>query len=325
MEVVKNTKSVDSSTLLNIKDKYATIQGMRILSGSSNEPLAQKIAEKLKTTLVPVEISTFPNGEKRVWISDSVKGETIAIVQSFSGNVDSEIIEFLLLADALERGGARHVHAIIPWMGYSLQDKVFRAGEPIAAKVVANLVSTAFIKRVQLLDLHNTSIPGFFSIPTQHLSALELFVKYSQDTFDLQKAVVVSPDFGGLKRARVFADSLNLELANIDKTRHLETGIVTPQKISGEVEGKTCLVFDDVINTGSTVKQVAQFLKEHGASNVHFIVTHGLFAGPALSEISDDAIDSIVISNSILHQSPPEKINTIDVSILFSDALNTWN
>ncbi len=297
---------------------------MKIVSGTSNLPLAQSIAKQLNVPLLDVEISKFKNGEKRVWIKEDLHGENIALVQSFSQPVDEYIIEFLLLTDALQRAGARHISLILPWMGYSLQDKVFRPGEPIAAKVVANLISNAYIKRVSLLDLHNTSIPGFFSIPTRHNSTMEIFKSYISENIDTNNAMVISPDFGGLKKARVFANNLNLNYANIDKHRDLITGEVTPLGLSGDVTNKTCLIYDDVINTGSTVVEVAKFLKEKGAKEVHFLVTHGIFAKNGLTFMEDESIDSVVITNSIHHDKLPEKIKVLDVAQIFADTLRPW-
>lgn len=298
---------------------------MKILAGTSNLDLAQKIAQSLNTQVIQADISNFKNGERRVWIQDEVAGQNVAVVQSFTQPVDKHIVETLLLIDALERAGARHVSIIIPWMGYSLQDKVFRPGEPIAAKVVANIISNTYAKRVILFDLHNSSIPGFFNVPTHHVTALNLFAEYISQTFEMTESVVVSPDFGGLKRARTLADKLNLELANIDKDRNLKTGKVAIDKVSGDITGKICLIFDDVINTGGTVVEVAKFLKNHGAKEVHFLVTHGIFAGEALTAMTDPNIDSIVITNSIAHQSLPDKIKVLDASPLFAQTLNNWN
>lgn len=297
---------------------------MKIVSGTSNRSLALQIANNLNLKLVDTEITKFKNGEKRVWIKEDLNGENVVVVQSFSAPVDEYIIEFLLIADALERAGARHVNLVLPWMGYSLQDKLFRTGEPIAAKVIADLISNAYVKRVHLLDLHNTSIPGFFAIPTQHHSPMDLFKEYIEENLDIKKAIVVSPDFGGLKRARVFADILKLELANVDKHRDLNTGRVTPLGISGDVKNKVCLIYDDIINTGSTVVEVAKFLKQKGANEVHFLVTHGIFANNGLTMMTDESINSVIITNSIHHTQLPEKIKVIDTSKLFSDALKTW-
>jgi len=297
---------------------------MKLISGTSNLPLAQKIADQLGAPLLDVEITRFANGEKRVWVKDKIAGENVSLVQSFNSPVDENIVETLLIIDALERAGARHINLIIPWMGYSLQDKVFRDSEPIAARVIADLLSNSHAKRAVLLDLHNSSIPGFFSIPTQHLLALTPFAEYIRENFNQNETIIVSPDFGGLKRARTLAELLGLELENIDKHRDLTTGKVTPKGVTGDVEGKICIIYDDVINTGGTVVEVAKFLKEKGAKEVHFLVTHGLFAGDGLMKMEDPSIDSVVITNSIHHLNLPPKIRVIDVSKLLADSVKTW-
>jgi ribose-phosphate pyrophosphokinase len=298
---------------------------MKLISGSSNLPLARQIGQQLGIELSEVELSTFPNGEKRVWVKDSVQGHNIVLVQSFSEPSDEHIMEFLLLSDALERLGARHVNLVLPWMGYSLQDKVFRDGEPIAAKVVANLVSNAYIKRVFVLDLHNSSTPGFFSIPTQHLSAIDLFAEYARANYDLSSFVVASPDFGGLKRARVFAEKIGVELINIDKHRDLQTGQVTAMGVHGEVANKSVIVFDDTINGGSTVTTSAAMLKESGAQHVHFFSTHGPLVKSAFANIENSPVDSVVITNSIAHEQLSPKFKVIDVAPLFATELKTWS
>lgn len=298
------------------------LQSMLIFSGSSNQPLASKIAEACGGKPGEVLIETFANGERRVRILSDVRRKFVVLVQSFSHPVDTHIMEFLLMADALERAGSKKVIAVIPWLGYSLQDKVFTEGEPIAAKVVADLISHAFTSRTMLLDLHNSSIPGFFAIPTQHLRARGLFAQYARDHFDIHNVVAISPDFGGLKPARVFADELGVPLANIDKHRDLDTGEIKNMGIGGNsVEGKICLVYDDVINTGGTVVEGAKFLKQHGAKEVHFFVSHGLFAGEGMSKMADSAIDSVVITDSIFHRDLPEKVKVVSVAKLFADEI----
>jgi len=296
---------------------------MKIFSGSSNRPLAAGIAKQLGLQLGDVEIDYFTNGEKRIWVKESVKGENIILLQSFSQHTDEHIIEFLLLSDALERAGARHINVVIPWMGYSLQDKVFREGEPIAAKVVANLVSNTYVKRIFLLDLHNSSTPGFFSLPTQHLSSIELFVEYVKKTFTHDNYVVVSPDFGGLKRARLFAAKLDVDLIKVDKYRDLNSGNITEMELNGEVKGKIVLIFDDVINSGGTIVSAAKLLKEHGAKEVHFFATHGIFA-KGYQAVVESEIDSVVISNSIDQKETHAKVKVVDVSPVFADALSIW-
>jgi ribose-phosphate pyrophosphokinase len=250
-------------------------------------------------------------------------------VQSFSTPVDEHVLETLLLVDALERLGAKELTLIIPWMGYSLQDKVFREGEAIAAKVVANVLSNTFINRIFLLDLHNPSIPGFFSVPTYHLSAKNLFINELKSTSQLEDAVVVSPDFGGLKRARSFAQSIDAPLLNIDKSRDLRTGQVTAHALhGGEVAGKNVLIFDDVIVSGGTVAESANLLKKEGARRVTFIATHGIFCNDGLETIEQSQIDQLLVSNSIaqpadrLTQAP--KTNYLSLGKLFARGLADW-
>lgn len=297
---------------------------MKVISGASNQPLAQNIADHLQLPLASLELSTFANAEKRVHITEDLHGENVILVQSFSYPTDEHIMEFLLIADALERMGVRHINLVMPWMGYSLQDKAFRKGEPIAAKVVANLVSQAYIKRVFLLDLHNTSTPGFFSIPSHHLSAQSLFEDYVKSNFDLNQAVIASPDFGGIKRARVFADALGLDLVNIDKHRDLKTGEVTIQELHGTVEGRDVFLLDDVILSGNTAIEAAEVIKSRGAKSVHFLATHKVGVPGATQKLQDSDLDSIVITNSIQNHQLLEKFKVINCTPIFTQALRPW-
>lgn len=297
---------------------------MELLSGSSNPQLATNIAQVLGIPRLTVELSHFANGEKRVWIKNSVQGKNVVLVQSFSKPCDEHIIETLLLVDALERQGARHVNLIIPWMGYSLQDKVFRPGEPIAAKVIATMLSNAHVKRVFLLDLHNSSTPGFFGISSHHLSANNLFAKHLTDHIGLENTVIASPDFGGLKRSRIFADLLGLELVNIDKHRDLTTGTVSAKELSGEVSGKKVVLLDDVIISGNTVKETAKLLRSEGATEVHFFATHGVFAPGSLEKITAPELTSVVVTNSINHPTLPKTVTVLDCASLFAEELAHW-
>jgi ribose-phosphate pyrophosphokinase len=304
---------------------------MNIISGSSNLPLAKNLSQALQkqspqTQLINCEITKFANDEKRVRIQDEklVRGQKICLVQSFSVPVDENIIETLLIVDALERLGAREVSLIIPWMGYSLQDKVFREGEAIAAKVVADLLSNSFLGRIFLLDLHNPSIPGFFSIPTYHLSAKQIFLDYLKQN-QLHNPVIVSPDFGGLKRARNFANLLDLPLLNIDKSRNLQTGQVTAHAIhGGEVADHDVVLFDDVIVSGSTVAQTAELLKAEGAGQVIFMATHGIFCNNGLSVIEHSQVDQVVVSDSIAHDEQSSKLVQLPLAQTLTDALVDW-
>ncbi len=297
---------------------------MKLISGSSNPQLAKKIAKELKIDLIDVEIKKFSNGEKVVWIKDELQGENVVVVQSFIDPVDETIIETLLIIDALERLGARHVSLVIPWMGYSLQDKVFRHGEPISAKVIANLFTNAYVKQVLLMDLHNDSIPGFFGIPTNYLSALDIFADYVKKNFKLKETVIGSPDFGGLKRARTFAKKLNLDLVNIDKTRNWDTGEVKAVDLHGDVEDKNVIMLDDVIISGGTVVESASCLKSSGAKRVDFVATHGLFTGDALEKINKSLIDHVVITNTVPHPELSDKFKVVNTAPVFAASLAKW-
>lgn len=297
---------------------------MKLIAGSSNPQLAAALSATFATPLVAVEISKFANGEKRVRIPEQMAGEDVIIVQSFTEPVDEQIIELLLLIDAVERLGVHDVHLLIPWMGYSLQDKVFLPGEPIAAKVIANLISNSYVRRTYLLDVHNTSIPGFFSRPTVHLTATDLFVTDVSERFAGEEIIVASPDFGGLKRARQFAALLNCPLININKHRDLQTGEVTAVEVHGDAHGKKVIMFDDVIVSGGTVKETAELLKSNGAAEVHFYASHGLFVSNAREVLADAPVDSLTITNSVSHAEPLQKVRVLDVSQLFADAVEGW-
>ncbi len=301
---------------------------MKLLAGSSVPHLATSIADHLGIEQVSVELDSFANHETRVHIDATLRGENVVLVQSFSHTPDEHIMETLLITDALERMGVRHVNLVVPWMGYSLQDKVFRPGEPIAAKVVANMLSNSYLKRIFLLDLHNSSTPGFFSVPSHHLSANALFENYVREHVALEDAIVASPDFGGLKRARVFADQLALDLVNIDKHRDLNTGAVTAVGLHGEVTDKHVLFYDDVIMSGSTVEEGAALVKEQGARRVSFLATHGMLVGDAHARLATAAVDDIVITNSIHHEkatiADEQRITVLDAGPLFADELQIW-
>lgn len=297
---------------------------MRLIAGSSNPQLATEVATALGVSLVKISSNIFANGERRVKVKDDVRGQDVVILQSFSSPADQQIIEFLLLTDALERMGAKSVEAVIPWMGYSLQDKVFSPGEPISAKVVADLVSNSFVRRVVLIDLHNTSIPAFFSVPTTHISAEQLMLEYVKDHLNHKQTVVVSPDFGGLKRSRQFAKQLDVELLNINKHRDLQTGKVTEVSLQGDVKGKQVILYDDIIVGGSTAVETAKLLHAEGAKQIYFLATHGLFAGGALDKIKSAPIEKVVITNTIYHQTLPHNVETISIAKLIADEVEFW-
>lgn len=294
---------------------------MIILSGQSNPQLAQEIATTLRVQMGEVTFRTFPNGEQNIQIVTPLTDKNVVIIQSFHQPVDTQLLELLLLIDAADRAGARKISVAIPWMGYSLQDKVFQDGQALSARVVANLISSQRVNRVFLFDLHNISIVGFFSVPTRMISAHDIFVQHARENFE--NPVIVSPDFGGLKRAHGFADALSAPLATIDKTRNYQTGEVTMNSIGGaNLTGRVCVMYDDIISTGGTVMAGAEFLKNSGAKEVHMLATHGLFAGEALEKLTHSAIDSVVVTNSVI-QSPHSKVRVISAAAPIAAELNS--
>jgi len=295
---------------------------MKLISGSSNTKLAQTIAEKLQLQLVNIKIGAFGNHEKRVQIQDNLRGEDVILVQSLSEPTDSHIIETLLIIDALERMAVNDVYLVIPWFGYSFQDKIFKSGEPLSAKVIASIISHSYAKKIFLLDLHNPSIPGFFSVPTDIIQAESIFMQFVKQTNDLDNAVVASPDFGGLKKARKLSKALNLPLVNIDKSRDLQTGKVSSHSIHGDVSGKSVYIYDDAIMSGGTVVSSAEILKKSGAKKVTFMATHGILCNDAIPRISKSQVDEVVVSNSIQNDlQNNSKFKIIDCSDLFIERL----
>lgn len=294
---------------------------MKVISGTGNAKLAEQVANELNVEFVQPEFKIFANGEQRIWIPKKIGAQQVVLVQSLSSPVDTHIIQLLLLIDALERLGVKQLFLVVPWMGYSLQDKVFREGEPIAAKVVAQLLSSRNISRTFLLDLHNSAVAGFFEGPSTHLSTLELFVNFVKEQNYSENTAVVSPDIGGLRRAQNFADELHLPMVSIEKHRNLVTGEVTTGRIHGDVSGMNCLVYDDVIMSGSTLVKTAQALKSKGAKKVVCLSTHGIFTKPIESLFADSAIDEIIITDSVEQNKKHKKITVLNIAKLLAEPI----
>lgn len=293
---------------------------MKLISGSSNRPLAEKIAAKLKIPLGKVELSRFPNSEARVWIREDKLGDTVIVVQSFSDPADNHIIEFCLLVDAIRRLGVKVIIAIIPWMGYCIQDKVFRRGEPLSARVVADIIQSTQVKTVITLDLHNETTLGFFSEPIIHLSATPLFVDFFKKKNQID--MVVAPDMGAAKESGKVAQALDLPLATISKKRDLETGKVQILGIDSQVKGKRVLITDDFISTGSTLIQTAQYLKEQGAKKITVAVTHHLFVPQTQEKLEASPINELYVTDTVVNKYPTsKKLKVISVAKVIADAI----
>ncbi|HON72261.1 MAG TPA: ribose-phosphate pyrophosphokinase, partial [bacterium] len=262
---------------------------IKIFSGNSNIPLAEEIAKYLGLALGQGYATTFSNGETRVNIEETVRGCDVYIVQSLSNPVDHYIMELLIMIDAMKRASAGRITAVVPYFAYARQDRKTRPREPISAKLLANLITVAGTNRVITMDLHAGQIQGFFDIPVDPLQASPILAEYIRNNLNLDDSVVVSPDVGGVARARAFASRLHLPIAIIDKRRPApnESEVMY---IVGDVSGKTCIVIDDMIDTGGTLIKGAEALLEDGALDVYACATHPVFSGNAIENIKNGCI-----------------------------------
>lgn len=293
----------------------------KIFSGSSNKSLAELVSQKSKIPLGKIDLGTFGDGEIDVWVEDKVNNSDVFIIQSTSQPPNKHIIELALIADALRRAGAQKITAVIPYYGYSRKEKQSRPGEPISAKIIADLITASGINKVVALDLHADAIVGFFNVPVIYLSALEVLANRLKKE-KLTNPIVVSPDTGGVKRARNFATLLNAPLAVMEKHRFVnQKDNVEILSMSGEVKGDTAILVDDVISTGGTIVENAKALKEKGVKKIIVCASHGVFALQALEKIENSPIDKVIVTDSIEHNFKHPKVETISVSSLIADCL----
>lgn len=272
-------------------------RALKVFTGNSNRPLAQEICEYLAMPLGQAQVSRFSDGEIMIKIEENVRGMDVFVVQSTSDPVNVNLMELLVMIDALKRASPYRITAVIPYYGYARQDRKDEPRVPITAKLVADLITTAGAHRVLTLDLHAGQIQGFFNIPVDHLYAAPVLLDYFRK-LDLKDLVVVSPDAGGVERARAFAKRLKSNLAIIDKRRE-GTNQAKLMNIIGEVEGRDVLILDDMIDTGGTIVQGAGAIKEKGALRILAGCTHAILSGPALQRINDSAIQEVVATNTI--------------------------
>lgn len=293
----------------------------KIFSGSSNLNLTKSVSDISKIPLGKIDLGQFSDGEIDVWVEDDVNNSNVFILQSNAFPVNDNIIELALIADALRRSGAAKITAIIPYFGYSRKEKQSRRGEPISAKVIADLITNSGINKVICLDLHADAIVGFFDVPVIYLSALEILAKKLLEE-KLTNAIVVAPDVGGVKRARNFASILNAPLAVIEKHRQTNSrDKMEVLSISGEVSGDTAIIIDDVISTGGTIIQSANALKEKGVKRIIVCATHGVFAGDAIKNLKASPVDKIIVTDSIPQKITTDKIELVSVAGLIAGCL----
>ena len=274
-------------------------KNLRLLAGNANPELAKEIAGHLGIKLIDAQVGHFNNGEIQVMISESIRGKDIFIIQPTSQPVNDNLMELLIMTDACKRASARSVTAVVPYYAYARQDRKTRGREPISAKLVANLMSAAGLNRVVTVDLHAGQIQGFFDIPVDHLAAAPALAEYFHNlNLTKEEMVVISPDLGGVTRARKMADLLDTSIAIIEKRRP-QPGCAEVMNLIGDVKGKTCIMIDDMVDTAGSLCEGAKALMKMGAKEVYACCSHGILTDPAVQRIQDSAIKQLVITNTI--------------------------
>ena len=296
-----------------------------LFTGNSNIDLAKKVAKNLETDLGPMKVGTFSDGEINVEVNENVRGKDTFIIQSTNNPAEKNLMELVLMVDALKRASARSVTAVIPYFGYSRQDRRVRSARvPISARVIADILSEVGISRIITLDIHSEQIQGFFSFPVDNIYTANIMVKSLLEKYDVEDLQVVSPDTGGVIRARSVAKTLGVQdLAIIDKRREKanESEVIN---LIGDVEGKVCIVPDDLIDTAGTLSNASHALKDKGAKEIIAYITHPVLSGNALENLNNSAIDKLVVSNSIDIGDKSKKcpkIDVFDISPILSEAI----
>src|SRR5471030_592932 len=299
-------------------------RGMKLLAGNSNRPLAEAIAQYLKLPFTKAVVRRFADMEVFVEVQENVRGEDMFVIQSTSYPANDNLMELLIIIDALKRASARRITAVIPYFGYARQDRKVGSRSPISSKLVANLITRAGVDRVMTLDLHAGQIQGFFDIPTDNLYASPVMVRDIKERFDLSNVMVVSPDVGGVVRARGLAKRINTPLAIIDKRRE-RAGESEVMNVIGDCAGYTCILIDDIVDSGGTLVNAADALLANGAKDVYAYISHGVLSGGAAARISSSKLKELVITDSIL---PTEAVNkssnirTLSIAPLIAEAIS---
>ena len=285
---------------------------MKLLSGNSNKILSKNIAKYLKSKLVNSSIRNFSDGEIYVEINENIRGNSIFIIQSISLPANDNLMELLLCIDALKRSSAKNITAVIPYFGYARQDRKVVPRTSISAKLVSNLITTAGADRVVTVDLHAGQIQGFFDIPVDNLFATPIFARHVKKKIKSKDIICVAPDVGGTERARSLGKILNVGLAIVDK-RRAKPGQSQVMNVIGDVKDKTCVVVDDIIDSGGTIINAAKALKARGAKDVFVYITHGVLSGNAVKKIKNSVIKNLVITDTIDNNSKTKGVKNIEV------------
>ena len=296
---------------------------MKLLAGNSNRSLAQAIADHLDMPLTKAQVKRFADNEVFAVIEENVRGEDVFVIQSTSYPANDNLMELLICIDALVRASARRITAVMPYFGYARQDRKTGGRTPISAKLVANMITRAGADRVLTMDLHAGQIQGFFDIPTDNLVATPVLAQDIRDRYTRGNLMIVSPDVGGVVRARSLAERLNVDLAIVDKRRP-KAGESEVMNIIGDVAGRECILFDDIVDSGGTLVNAAKALIAAGATNVSAYISHGVLSGPAVQRVTDGPLKELVITDSI--EQPHEvlscsKIRTVPVAPLIGEAI----
>ena len=297
-------------------------KNIKILTGNANPALASEITEYLGMELTHASVGAFSDGEICLGIGESVRGADCYIIQPTCTPVNDNLMELLIMTDALRRASAKRITAVLPYYGYARQDRKTKARDPIVAKLVANLLTEAGARRLLSVDLHANQIQGFFDIPVDHLMAAPLLVDYFQKRLDLTDVVVVSPDIGGVARARRLAESLHVPLAIIDKRRP-KPNVAEIMHIIGDVSGKTAIMIDDIIDTAGTITLGAEALIKFGAKEVFACCTHPVLSGPAIKRLQESPIVEVVVTNTIPLNNDKiiDKIKVLSIAPLIGEAI----
>ncbi len=285
---------------------------MKLLSGNSNKPLSKQIAKFLKSKLVNSSIRKFSDGEIYIEINENIRGNSIFIMQSVSSPANDNLMELLLCIDALKRSSAKNITAVIPYFGYARQDRKVVPRTSISAKLVSNLITKAGADRVVTVDLHAGQIQGFFDIPVDNLFSTPIFARHAKKKIKSKNLICVAPDVGGTERARALGKLLNVGLAIVDKRRP-KPGQSQVMNVIGNVKNKTCIIVDDIIDSGGTIINAAQALKKRGAKEVYVYITHGVLSGDAVKKIKDSVIKNLVITDTIDNLEKVKSAKNIEV------------
>ena len=285
---------------------------MKLLTGNSNKILSKNIAKYLKTNLVNSSIRKFADGEIYIEINENIRGNSIFIVQSISSPANDNLMELLLCIDALKRSSAKNITAVIPYFGYARQDRKVVPRTSISAKLVSNLITKAGADRVVTVDLHAGQIQGFFDIPVDNLFSTPIFARHVRKRIKSKKIICVAPDVGGTESARALGKLLNVGLAIVDKRRP-KPGQSQVMNVIGDVKNQTCVIVDDIIDSGGTIVNAAKALKQRGAKEVYVYITHGVLSGDAVKKIKNSVIKNLVITDTIDNSQKTKNVKNIEV------------